>query len=227
MKRLLLIIFIACLAIPASAKEVEFTLKSIDAALAKIAPHAQNFPPTFASVAERKQTEADLRNLLKMLDAAIVQIPNNPDLLFRDAFANAMGHNLDFEGCSSKCIAAYEQFLKLKPDDPKGNFYYGGFLASTATRRQDSIKYLEKALSLGVTDAHYTLAFVYLGQSDKQKALLHLKKYAEANPGETWIKEMITQVEQSNIKIHNEPPPNYDEMTKKKEPSQPPETPSK
>jgi len=224
MKRLLLIIFVACLAVPASAKEVEFTLQSIDDTLARIAPHARGFPPTFASVDERKQIEADLRRLLVLLDAAVVQLPNETDLLFRAGFANAMGHNLDFSGCAEKSIAAYEKFLKLKPDDKIGNYYYGGFLAGTATRRQDSIKYLEKALSLGVTDAHYTLAFVYLGQADKQKALLHLKKYAEANPKETWIKEKIAQVEKAEIRIHNEPPPNYDEMTKKKEPARQPKT---
>ena len=215
MKRLLLIVFIAHLAIPVSAKEVEFSLRSIDETLAKIAPHARSFPPTFASVDERKQIEADLRRLLVLLDAAVVQLPNETDLLFRAGFANAMGHNLDFDGCAEKSIDAYEKFLKHKPDDKNGNYYYGGFLASTSTRRQDSIKYLEKALSLGVTDAHYTLAFVYLGQANKQKALLHLKKYAEANPNEAWIKEMIKKVEQSNIKIHNKPPPNYDELTKK------------
>ncbi|QYM78721.1 hypothetical protein K0B96_15675 [Horticoccus luteus] len=202
-----------------SAKEVSLSLKSIDSTLSVIAPHAQDFPPSFSSVAERRQIEAQLRELLVMLDAAVAQYPDNPELLFRDGFANAMGHNLDFEGCAQKYFKAFDRLLELKPNDSRANFYYGAFLSATAARQKDSIAYLEKALALGVTDAHYTLAFVYLSQGDKAKALSHLREYAKLHPDEPAIVQKISEIENARIEIRHEPPPNYDEMLKKKEPN--------
>ena len=221
--RSLLIGLAACIAVACSAKEVSLSLKSIDASLSKIAPHAQDFPPRFSSVAERKQIEAELRDLLTMLDAAVGQYPNDPEILFRDGFANAMGHNLDFDGCAPRYFKAFDRLLELKPEDKRANFYYGAFLAGTAARQKDSIVYLEKAVALGVSDAHYTLAFVYLSQSDKPKALLHLREYAKLHPEDQSIAQKISEIEHAQIEIHRGPPPNYEERTKKKEPNQSPE----
>jgi tetratricopeptide (TPR) repeat protein len=190
-----------------SAATVSLDLKVMDSTLAKIAVHAQNFPPHFSGAAEREQTMKDLFAALKILDAAVVEYPGNPELLFRDGFANAMGQHLDVPGCDQKFIAAFEEFLKLKPNDRKGNFLYGGFLASTATHQAQSIKYLVKAVELGETDAHYTLAFVYLSQMDKAKAISHLRQYAKANPGEAnGIEAKIAQIEEAKIHLTKKPP---------------------
>src|SRR5213075_1610073 len=88
----------------------------MDERLEKIAAHAQNFPPSFSSGAERKQTETDLKAVIKVLDAAVAQYHDNPELLFRDGYANAMGQHLDIPGCNEQFIKAFEQFLKLKPE---------------------------------------------------------------------------------------------------------------
>lgn len=187
--------------------QVDLSLNSMDATLSKIAVHAQSYPPTFASSAERRQTELDLKGAIAILDAAVVQFPTEPDLWFRDGYANLMGHNLDFPGCDKQCIKAFKRLLELRPNDPKGNFYFGGFLASTATRQKECVPYLKKAIDLGVTDAHYALAFYYLTQKDKQNALYHLKQYAKANPDEKGIKAKIKNVEDADISIHHTKPP--------------------
>ena len=206
--RYLTIILICGLVAAGVSAEVSLDLKAMDATLEKIAAHAQNFPPNFASAAERQQTEHDLKAAIKVLDAGVAQYPNNPELLFRDGYANAMGQHLDIPGCDQQFIKAFEQFLTLKPNDKKGNFLYGGFLAGTATRRKDSIPYLNKAIELGETDAHYTLAFVYLSQQNKEQAIDHLKAYAKANPDEAaGINAKIAQIKEANIKIKREPPP--------------------
>jgi tetratricopeptide (TPR) repeat protein len=209
----------SCFAVCASAKEVSLNLRSIDAALSKIVPHAQDFPPQFSSVSERKQIEAKLRDLLVTLDAAIAQYPDDTELLFRDGCANAMGHNLDFDGCAEKYFRAFDRLLVLKPDDAKANFYYGAFLAGTAARQKDSISFLEKAVALGVSDAHYTLAFVYLSQADKPQALSHLRDYAKLHPDDPTIQQKIGEIEHAKIEIRHDAPPAYDEMVKKKEPN--------
>lgn len=212
--RTIIIVLLLCLARSVSAKEVSVSLSSIDAELSAIAPHAKDFPPRFSSAAERKQIEARLRELLTLLDAAVAQHPDEPELLFRSGFANAMGHNLDFDGCAPKYYKAFDRLLELKPEDPRANFYYGAFLAGTAARQKDSSVYLEKAVALGVTDAHYTLAFVYLSQSDKPNALKHLREFARQHPDDQMIERKIMQIEHAEINVRHSPPPNYGEMTK-------------
>ena len=208
------------------AGEASFSLRSIDATLSKVAAHAQNFPPKFSSSAERAEVEAALREAITILDAAVEQYPDNPDLLRRDGFANAMGHNLDFEGCADRCSKSFERLLVLRPADKQANFYYGGFLASTATGLKDSIPYLKKAVALGVSDAHYTLGFVYTAQGDKTNALLHLREYSKLHPEDDAVKRRIAKLERPSFRVVREegPPPGFDEMTKKKEPTSPPET---
>ncbi len=127
-----------------------------------------------------------------------------------------MGHNLDFEGCAVKYFKAFDRLLELKSDDKKANYNYGAFLVTTAARQKDGIKYLEKALALGVPEAHYTLGFAYLVQGDKAKALLHFKEYAKQHPNDEELKRKISEIEQANIRIIPGPPPNLDEITKRK-----------
>jgi tetratricopeptide (TPR) repeat protein len=223
MRYLTIVLFLST-TVFASTNQVEFSLRSINAVLDRIAPHAQNFPPQFSSVAERTQIEADLREAITTLDAAVAQYPDDPELLFRDGCANAMGHNLDFEGCAQAYFKAFDRLLELKPEDKKANFYYGAFLSGTAARQKDSIRYLEKAIALGESDAHYTLAFVYICQNDKPKGLLHLKEYAKLHPEDKSIQPKIEKIERSTIQISHEPPPYFDEMTKKTEANQPVQT---
>jgi tetratricopeptide (TPR) repeat protein len=220
--RYLAITLIFAAALIASTKEVTLSLGAIDAVLGKIAPHAQNFPPQFSSVAERKKIEADLREALTLLDAALAQHPDDPEILFRDGYANAMGHNLDFDGCAQRYFKAFDRLLELQPESQKANYYYGAFLVATAARQKDGIRYLEKAVTLGVTDAHYTLAFAYTVLGDKKNALLHLKEYSKLHPDDDGAKKRITEMESADFRIvrHEGPPPGFDEKTKKKEPNQ-------
>ena len=186
-------------------------LDSFDATLAKIAEHARDYPPKFASGTERKQIETELQKTIAALAAALGQHPDDPQLLFRDGFANAMGHNLDFPGCAQRCMKSYERLLELQPANGKACFYYGGFLASTAAHQKKSISYLERAIALGVTDAHYTLGFALLTQADKKGALEHFREYSRLNPTDKKVKTLIEQVETAEVKIIHqtgEKPPN-------------------
>jgi tetratricopeptide (TPR) repeat protein len=190
-----------------TAAEVDLSLNSMDATLSKVAAHAQSYPPNFSSASERQQIERVLKSAIVVLDAAVVQYPAEADLWFRDGYANAMGHNLDFPGCDRQFVKAFKRFLALRPNDKKGNFYFGAFLAGTAGGQKDCVPYLKKAIDLGVTDAHYALAFYYLSQKDKQNALYHLRQYAKANPNEKGIDAKIKEVECADIKVHHHAPP--------------------
>jgi tetratricopeptide (TPR) repeat protein len=176
-------------------------LDSLDATLARVAEHARDYPPKFASGTERKQIETELQKTIAALAAALGQHPDDPQLLFRDGFANALGHNLDFPGSAKRCMESYERLLELQPENGKACFYYGGFLASTAVHQKKGISYLERAIALGVTDAHYTLGFALLTQADKKGALEHFREYSRLNPTDKKVKTLIEQVETAEIKI--------------------------
>ncbi|MBL9188507.1 MAG: hypothetical protein JNK23_13555 [Opitutaceae bacterium] len=194
------------------AAEVSISQKSLDEKIGRIAKHAQFFPPQFGSQEERKQIEAELKQVLVFLDLALEQHPNETSLIYSHAFGNMMGHHLDFAGCDQKAIASFEAFLKLRPESKGGNYFYGSFLAATATLNQQAIPYLKKAVTLGAPDAHLPLAKVYLITSDISNAKLHLKKYLEAFPNDERTKKFLAMVESPNFKVQRKEgsPPGFD-----------------
>ena len=183
------------------AKEIAFNVSTIDQTLNEIAVHAQTYPPHFSSDAERTEIEKKLKNVLALLDDAADQHNDNRDILFRDGLANAMGHNLDCSGCAEKAIKSYEQLLKLYPNDSQANYMYGGFLAGTGTQTKNSIPYLEKAISLGVNDAHYSLAFVYITLKHQAKALVQFNEYLKENPDNETAKAFVKNIEAGDLNI--------------------------
>ena len=193
----------------ALAADVQFTLPDIDKALAELAPHAQQYPLHFSSTAEREAAERTLRSLLRTLDAAVSQYPDEPELLLRDGVANAMGHNLDFDGCDARAIAAYEALLKRQPNSTAGNYYYGTFLASTAALREKSLGYLHAAVKLGMPQAGYSAALVYLSLDDQPHAKAELEQYLKAVPGNEYARQLLDDLVRGKVTVHqrHEPPP--------------------
>ncbi|MEX8505740.1 tetratricopeptide repeat protein [Leptothrix ochracea] len=168
--------------------------------MSELAPHARQYPPNFESVSQREELVGKLKLLIRLLNAASAQYPDDQGILFRKAFANSMGHNVDLPGCASEAIKSYELLLARTPDDKSANFYYGAFLSSTTNFRQ-SVPYLKKAISLGVEDAHYTLAFVYLKQNDPQSALPEFQEYLKVDPTNQTAKKMVNDIENGTLKI--------------------------
>lgn len=184
-------------------------LAAIDASLAHIASHARSYPPKFADDGERAQIETELRTLLGEIAAALAGAVDNTDLLFRDAYANAMGHNLDLSGCGQRSMDSYEHLLALSPENAAAHYCYGLFLVSTAAHQKEIIPHLEKAVALGCNDALYTLALAELSQGNKDAAIKHLQEYAERHPKDVDAQQMIEHIEKSEVrfsKSYNEAP---------------------
>lgn len=175
-------------------------LHAIDATLSDMARHAANYPPQFSSAAERKEVEMRLRSASRTLDAAAAARPGDADVLIRDAFANALGTNLDFTGCAARCSATYQHLLLLKPDSGAGNFQYGAFLGSTNHPRE-SIRYLRKAADLGVPEAHWALAISYITLKDSADAIRELKSYMRLVPDNDGGKKLLTALESKDVKF--------------------------
>jgi TolA-binding protein len=193
---------------PAGTHEVTMRQSEIDKTLQEIEPHAREYPVHFASNQQRTTMQAQLMQILMFLDHGIKEYPDNTDVLLRDAVANGFGHNMGCRDCGEKAIAAHDGLLKLQPDSAEANWRYGGFLAQT-TKREMSIPYLQKAASLGVVDAHYTAAMVFIGLNDQANAKLELREYVKANPKDRMAKGLLTDLEHGNlhIHVHDGPPP--------------------
>ncbi|HEY2675351.1 MAG TPA: hypothetical protein VGI65_00175 [Steroidobacteraceae bacterium] len=193
---------------PAGTHEVSMSQAEIDQTLQEIEPHAREYPVHFASAQQRRGMQDELVRLLFFLDAFVKESPNNPDALLRDAIANGFGHNMGCPDCGEKAIAAYEQLVQLRPDNAEVNWRFGGFLAQT-TQREKSIPYLQKAAILGVVDAHYTAAMVFIGLNNQAEATLELKQYLKANPKDKEAKQLLKDMKDGNlhVHIHNGPPP--------------------
>ncbi|MDE2434587.1 MAG: tetratricopeptide repeat protein [Burkholderiales bacterium] len=185
---------------PNGTVEVNVRSSDIDKSLDQIAAHAKSYPPTFDSAKQRDDTIAQLKQLLILLEAGVSSNPNSKELLFRLAFANAMGHNLDLPGADRMAIDAYEKALKIDPDDGKINFFYGAFLSSTKLLDR-SPPYLRKAIAKGIPDAHYTLGFVYFNQGRKEDALVEFKEYLKADPLNKTAQTMVSEIESGQAKI--------------------------
>ena len=144
--------------------------------------HAGTWPVKFDSIDDRHRAEHDVALLSAQLDT-IADNFRDESMLLRLALLHAVGHNLDIQGSSEKAIAVFDKVLERWPNDPQANYRYGIFLAGT-TKNRDAIPLLEKAKSLGVVDADYTLGLTYMGLGDKEKAIANLKSYTARVPGD-------------------------------------------
>jgi len=85
------------------------TRSEVDQTLADIGPHAEQLPLHFASNQE---------------DAAVLESPDEVELLLRDAIGNSFGHNMGCPDCGDKAIKAYQRLLQLQPEKAFANWRY-------------------------------------------------------------------------------------------------------
>jgi TonB family protein len=179
----------------------QLDLKCVDEIMDDLAKRAKGYPPSFRSDKERKRAERDVRLLAAMFDPIVAKDDAEVEMLLRAGFLNSMGHNLDIEGSAEKAINYFERLLKKEPDHVKGNYLYGIFLAATATKHKESVKYLEKAYRLGVVDAAYALGLVHLVLGDKRKSLEYLEAYAQNNPDDEKTKRLIEGIKSGRVEV--------------------------
>lgn len=166
----------------------------VDDLLQTIAHYAGNYPPQFDNDAERADVSDRLTSLIVLLATADSGAPANVEVLRREAFAFNLGCNLHLRNSCDKAADTYQRLLAMTPDDPAANYLYGVFLGGTTSRQRDSIPYLDKALQLGVKQAGFTLATVYLMLGDKDKAISYMQAYSADFPDDPNAKQFIAAV---------------------------------
>jgi tetratricopeptide (TPR) repeat protein len=187
-----------------SGKKYDFDVAYCDRMLNDLSAHAENYPPQFDTPQDKQRATLDAKALSGMLDILINDQTPNPELLIRAAFANSIGHNLDIPGAAEKANSIFLKLLAATPSDPRGNYMYGTFLAG-ADKPKEALTYLEKARSLGVVDAVYSIGMTYLGLGDKEKALKNLEDFKRLNPNDSSINELIEAIRNGKIEVKRSP----------------------
>ncbi|MDR1162778.1 MAG: hypothetical protein LBM17_02940 [Candidatus Accumulibacter sp.] len=187
-----------------SGKKYGFDGAYLDQMLNDLSAHAKNYPPQFDTQEDKQRAIRDVRTLSGMLDI-LINVPDpNPELLFRAAYLNSMGHNLDIPGAAEKADSIFLKLLAAKPSDPRGNYAYGAFLVG-AGKSKEALPYLEKALSLGVVDAAYAIGMTHLALGDKARAMKSFEDYKRRNPKDGNVDTLIEGIRSGKIEVRKNP----------------------
>lgn len=179
----------------ATGEHYSLDIRYLDKMVADIAVHAGNYPVQFDSAADRTRAVADLILLSGMLEIVVNGPTPDGGLLLRYARLNRFGHNLDIPGATDKAEGSFKRLLAGQPDNPDANYEYGLFLASSGQAAL-AISYLEKAISLGVSEASYALGMSYLALGDRQKAIVQLQEYQRYHPKDGNVDKLLAALGQ-------------------------------
>ena len=111
-----------------------------------------------------------------------------------------LAYKFGFAASGPQAMALYQKLMARTPDDPVANFQYGSFLAENDTLRPQSVPYLEKAVSLGMKKANYTLGITYIAMGQNEKGLGYLQQYSTDYPNDLQAKSLIAAVKSGAIK---------------------------
>ena len=179
----------------ATGEHYSLDIRYLDKMVEDIAIHAGNYPVQFDSAADRTRAVADLILLSGMLEMVVNGPTPDGGLLLRYARLNRFGHNLDIPGATDKAEGSFKRLLAGQPDNPDANYEYGLFLASSGQAAL-AISYLEKAISLGVSEASYALGMSYLALGDRQKAIVQLQEYQRYHPKDGNVDKLLAALGQ-------------------------------
>jgi tetratricopeptide (TPR) repeat protein len=187
-----------------SGKTYGIEVKYLDQMLNDLGFHAKNYPPQFDTPQDKQRAIQDITMLSGMLDI-LVNGPNpNPEVLLRAGFLNSLGFNLDIPGSAEKTTSIFQKLFAISPSEPRANYIYGTFLAST-TRFKEAIPYLKTALAAGAKDADYALGMTYLALGDKKKALENLEAYRQRSPNDGSIIRLVDALRSGTLEIKKNP----------------------
>jgi len=176
----------------------------LDLILNDLAAHARNYPPQFDTPQDQQRATQDAKALAGMLDS-LINVPSpHPELLIRAGSLNSIGHNLGIAGAGEKANSIFQRLLTILPADARGNYMYGTFLAGVG-KPKEALPYLEKALSIGVVDAAYSIGMTYLALGDKENAVKNLEDYKARRPGDGNVDKLIDAIRNGKIEFKTSP----------------------
>lgn len=180
----------------------------LDDFIAEVSPNARHYPPNFPNRTQRYNAREKIKVLAEWIEP-YAKAPNaSYDVLLRAAKLNGMGRNLDLGSEYTVRGGAYiDRAIKSKNDSGEANFLYGMMLAEGGGFKEGQ-KYLDRAVTLGYTEAEQSLAQSDLLSDRRSEALDRLRRLQRQDPSNSILSQQIKLVEDGKFYIWDLPAPN-------------------
>ncbi|MGO2340223.1 MAG: tetratricopeptide repeat protein [Psychrobacter sp.] len=173
----------------------------LDDFIEDVSPNARHYPPNFPNRSQRHYTREKIKVLAEWIEPYALSPNASFDVLIRAAKLNGMGRNLDLGSDYTIRGGKYvDRAIKLQPDSGEANFLYGMMLSEGGGFKEGK-KYLDKAVSLGYTEAEQSLAQSDLLSDRRDNALDRLRRLASENPNNAIIPQQIKLAEEGKFYI--------------------------
>ncbi len=180
----------------------------LDDFIKDVSPNARHYPPNFPNRTQRHNAREKIKVMTEWIDTYAKSSNASYDVLLRAAKLNGMGRNLDLGSEYTVRGGQYiDRAIKIKPDSAEANFIYGLMLSEGGGFKEGQ-KYLDKAVSLGYTEAEQSLAQSDLLSDRRDKALERLRRLEQTVPNNAVIRQQIKLVEDGKFYIWDIPAPN-------------------
>lgn len=179
----------------------------LDDFIKDVSPNARHYPPNFPNRSQRHYTREKIKVLTEWIEP-YAESPNaSYEVLLRAAKLNGMGRNLDLGSDYTIRGGKYvDRAIKIKPDSGEANFLYGMMLSEGGGFKEGQ-KYLDRAVSLGYTEAEQSLAQSDLLSDRRDNALERLRRLEAKNPDNDIIRQQIKLIEEGKFYIWDIPAP--------------------
>jgi hypothetical protein len=180
----------------------------LDDFIAEVSPNARHYPPNFPNRTQRHNAREKIKVLADWIEPYAKSPNASYDVLLRAAKLNGMGRNLDLGSEYTVRGGQYvDRAIKIKPDSAEANFIYGLMLSEGGGFKEGQ-KYLDRAVSLGYTEAEQSLAQSDVLSDRRDKALERLRRLEQTVPDNTIIRQQIKLVEDGKFYIWDLPASN-------------------
>lgn len=179
----------------------------LDDFIEDVSPNARHYPPNFPNRSQRYYTREKIKVLTDWIDPYAKSPNASYDVLLRAAKLNGMGRNLDLGSDYAVRGGQYiARAIKANPDSGEANFLYGLMLSEGGGFKEGQ-KYLDRAVSLGNTEAEQSLAQSDLLSDRRSEALDRLRRLEQKMPNNAIITQQIKLVEDGKFYIWDIPAP--------------------
>ncbi len=179
----------------------------LDDFIEDVSPNARHYPPNFPNRSQRHYTREKIKVLAEWIQPYAESTNASYDVLIRAAKLNGMGRNLDLGSDYTIRGGKYvDRAIKLQPNSGEANFLYGMMLSEGGGFKEGQ-KYLDRAVSLGYTEAEQSLAQSDLLSDRRDNALERLRRLEQKNPNNDIIRQQIKLIEEGKFYIWDIPAP--------------------
>ena len=180
----------------------------LDDFIKEVSPNARHYPPNFPNRSQRHYAREKIKVLADWIEPYASAPDASFEVLLRAAKLNGMGRNLDLGSDFAVRGGRYiDRAIKLQPNSGEANFLYGMMLSEGGGFKEGQ-KYLDKAVSLGYTEAEQSLAQSDLLSDRRNDALDRLRRLEQQVPDNAIIRQQIKLIEEGKYYIWDLPAPN-------------------